>query len=181
MSFLLHRSCADSLLKCVVIATLALLLDPARAVGFFSIDKTEAYCGSDAAFIGTATRVYFNSRPAMETCDEPAPKTAAQFAGQLMTCYPLFVEVTVKEYLFSSEQKPRPRFKLHMKFAPPEWSSDTIERLAERLRSSPHIYSVRFMQAYENDGNTWLMGYPRSPSEREYVLAASTKPPCKTP
>ncbi|MEJ6006167.1 hypothetical protein WG899_11455 [Paucibacter sp. AS339] len=140
--------------------------------------KAYAYCGSSAVFVGVATKVYFRDRPDMSSCEDPTPKTVEQFADQGMICYPLIAEVEVKEYLFTEEERPRTKFKLHMKWASPEFRADSIEKMGQRLRTSSYIYSVRFMKAYEDDGVTWLMGYPRSVDEHEYVRGAGKVPPC---
>ena len=162
--------------------TAALLCAPVVARdGIRTFDKREAYCGASAIFVGVATKVYFEERPAMDTCDEPAPRTVAQFAAQGMICHPLYVEVEVKEYLFTTESPPRDRFKLYMKWAAPVFRHDTVAQMGQRLRSSPFVYAVRFIKAYEDDGVSWLLGYPRSIDEHEHLRVAAQMPPCGPP
>jgi hypothetical protein len=143
--------------------------------------RVEAYCQADAIFVGIATKVYFNSRPDMDSCQGRPPDTVAQFADQGMICYPLIVEVDVKEFLFNTEPRQRSSYRLHMKFASPDSLSDSIKDLASKLQGSPHIYSVALLPAYEKDGYTWLLGYPRNITEREYLRGMNGKPQCKPP
>jgi hypothetical protein len=140
----------------------------------------EAYCQANAIFVGVATKVYFE-RPDGDSCKAlPPPKTVAQFSAQQTICYPLIVEVTVRELLHNTEPKPRSAFRLHMKFAPPEAHSDSIAQLTDRLQASPHIYAVAFLPAYERDGYTWLLGYPRGIGELEYLRGLKGKPQCES-
>jgi hypothetical protein len=148
------------------------------AADFNEFTASEAYCRADAIFVGVATKAYF-VRPDGDSCQAlRAPKTVAEFAAQQTICYPFIVEVTVKELLHSTQPKPRPAFRLHMKFAPPDSRSDSIAQLTHRLQASPHIYAVAFLPAYERDGYTWLLGYPRSTEELGYLRSVRGKPQC---
>jgi hypothetical protein len=140
--------------------------------------RNETYCFASAVFVGVATKVYFRDRPDSDTCEDPAPRTVAQFANQGMICYPLIVEVEVQEYLYTEEKQRRSKYKLHMKWALPEFRADSIDNMGQRLRSSPHIYSVLFIKELEEQGATWLLGHPRSIEERDYVLGGGKTPPC---
>ena len=174
----LSRVLGTRALPAAAVALLGSIPMPASPRTVETFDKTSAYCLSSAIFVGQARKVYFNDKPDMDTCDEPVPTTAMQFASQLMTCYPLMVELDVKEYVFSTEAKPRARFRLHMKWVPPEWAAHTMKTMADRMLKTPRIYSVRFIEVYEQDGKTWLMGYPRDTAELGYLRSQSGMPPC---
>lgn len=147
------RFCRVSLALPFGLATLFASASALARPGLEEVDKAYAYCGSSAVFVGIASKLYFGERSDRSVCADPAPKTVLEFADQGITCYPLIVEVDVQEYLFTEESRPRPKFRLYMSWASPDFRADTIEQMRYRLSDSPYIYSVRLMKERVSRGS----------------------------
>ncbi len=145
--------------------------------------KNEAYCQADLVFIGVAKKTYFEKVQNGDWCGKyKTPKTVQEFADQAntmgMICFPLIVEVQAQETLYPFGATAKITYKLHTTFAPPIFASSSMEEFVEALKKSPHIYSVFLLEAYEENGYTWLAGYPRDIAEASYLRNRKEKIIC---
>lgn len=148
-----------------------------------TVSATDIYCSASAAFEGQAISVKL-IREDGENCEGYSwPKSVSDFNRQVdengSVCFPLHVSISPKSQLLpEGDALWRKKFKLHVKYLPESMNGLSIKEAGKVLMKSTHLYAVAKLLLYEQDGFTWLLGYPRDISELSLVTTFNRSQSC---